>query len=109
VTAPVHLGRQTLPGLIAQWARIVDAIERRDTGGHDLRADIDVRHEIAGRVRTRPTSVDTREMLAELDAQYLAGTVASATCIHGADRAAAEGWTAAREWYYWRVPVGGGA
>lgn len=109
MTAAVNLGRLTLPSLIAQWARIADYIERREIDGHDVPADVAVRHEIATRLRTRPTSAETREMLAELDAQFVAGTVESATCIAGADEAAAAGWTPTREWYYWRVPVGGGA
>ncbi len=109
MTAPVNLGRQTLPGLIAQWARIADYIERRETDGHDVPADVAVRHEIATRLRTRPTSAETREMLAELDAQFVAGTVESVSCIAGTEQAVAAGWTPTREWYYWRVPAEGGA
>jgi hypothetical protein len=48
-------------------------------------------------------------MLAELDAQFVAGTVESVSCIAGTEQAVAAGWTPTREWYYWRVPVGGGA
>lgn len=95
--------------LLAQWARIVDYTERHQVDGHDYRADVDVRHEIASRLRSRPTSAETREMLAELDTHFRATTTESPTCIHGDARAAAEGWTPQREWYYWRVPVGGGA
>lgn len=103
-TTPTNLARLTLPILVAQWARIVDYIERHDVAAHDVRGDVDVRHEISLRLRQNPTTRETREMLAELDEQYRQATVASEHCVYGSDRAVAEGWTATREWYYWRQP-----
>jgi hypothetical protein len=106
------LARLSVPALLAQWARIVDDVERsagiapgarRDDPAHDARADADVRHELAQRLRARPSTGETREMLAELDASYRAATDAVAVCIYGSARAAAEGWTPDREWYYWRT------
>lgn len=112
---PSALANLSVPALVAQWARIVDDAERaagltpgarRDDPAHDPRADADVRHELALRLRARPTTLETREMLAELDAAYRAATTAVTTCVHGAARAEAEQWTAQREWYYWRAPHG---
>jgi hypothetical protein len=103
-TAPTNLARLTLPVLVAQWSRIVDYVERHQVGEHDFRTDVDVRHEIGLRLRAKPTTRETREMLAELDEQFRGATVASEVCLHGAERATAEGWSPAREWYYWRVP-----
>lgn len=106
------LARLSVPALLAQWARIVDDVERsagitpgarRDDPEHDARADADVRHELAQRLRARPSTGETREMLAELDASYRAATDAATTCIYGDDRAQSEGWTPEREWYYWRT------
>lgn len=106
------LARLSVPALLAQWARIVDDVERsagitpgarRDDPDHDAHADADVRHELAQRLRARPSTGETREMLLELDAAYRAATDAATACIHGADRATAEGWTPEREWYYWRT------
>lgn len=106
------LARLSVPALLAQWARIVDDVERsagitpgarRDDPTHDARADADVRHELALRLRARPSTGETREMLAELDGSYRAATDDAPACIHGDDRAQAEGWTREREWYYWRV------
>lgn len=102
------LSRSTLPGLLAQWARVVDHIARHAVNDQDYAADLDVRHEISVRLRARPTSAETREMLAELDAHFVAATEERATCVHGDARAAAEGWTSAREWYYWRAAAAGG-
>ena len=87
---------------MALWARGVDALLR--TGAVDDLAELlAVRHEIAQRLRVRPASAETRDLLKEFDDAFRALTTASTACIHGSDRAAAEGWTAAREWYFWRT------
>jgi hypothetical protein len=108
----VTLDRLTIPALLAQWARIVDDVERsagitsgtrRDDPAHDFVADADIRHELAARIRVRPLTSETREMLLELDELYRAATDAVAHCIRGDETAAAQGWTPQREWYYWRV------
>jgi hypothetical protein len=67
---------------------------------------VNVRHEIALRLRAKPTTGETREMLAELDGHFRAATVAVPECVHGMERAVAEQWTPVREWYFWRAPVG---
>lgn len=95
--------RSPLPALIAHWARIVDFVDREAVSPDDFRADIGVRHEIARRMRMQSFSPETREMLAELDAQFRAATVSTPECIYGADVAARESWTPTREWYYWRL------
>jgi len=111
----VSLARLTIPALIAQWARIVDDVERsagiapgerRDDPHHDFRADADIRHELATRIKVRPMTSEMREMLAELDGHYRAATDAAAACIHGADAAASNAWSPLREWYFWRTPHG---
>jgi hypothetical protein len=109
----VTLDRLTIPALLAQWARIVDDVERaagiadgtrRDDPAHDVCADADIRHELSARIRVRPLTSETREMLLELDELYRAATDAVAVCIKGADAAVSHGWTPQREWYYWRHP-----
>ena len=109
------LTRLTIPALIAQWARIVDDVERsagiaagerRADPLHDVRDDADIRHELATRIKVRPMTSEMREMLAELDGHYRAATDEVAECIRGAAAAAAHGWTPLREWYYWRSPRG---
>ncbi|AMW04472.1 hypothetical protein [Gemmatimonas phototrophica] len=102
-TAPTNLARLTLPILVAQWSRIVDYVERHQVAEHDFRTDVDVRHEIALRLRAKPTTRETREMLVDLDEQFRGATVASEVCLHGAERATEEGWSPVREWYYWRT------
>ena len=97
--------RNTLPALIAHWARVVDYVDREAMTADEYRADVDVRHEIALRMRRQSFTPETREMLADLDAQFRAATVATEECIHGADVAARESWTPAREWYFWRVSI----
>ena len=99
--------RSTLPALIAHWARIVDYVDREVIPAHEYRADVGVRHEIAVRMRKQSFTPETREMLADLDAQFRAATLPSEECIHGADVAAREGWTPMREWYFWRVSAKG--
>jgi len=99
---PVTLDRVNLPALVALWARgIDDAV--RSGAMNDLGELLAVRHQIAQRLRVRPASAETRDLLKEFDDAFRAMTTASAACIHGSDRAAAEGWTAAREWYFWRA------
>ena len=98
----MNLTRVNVPALVALWARGVDDAAR--TGGPVLTGDlISVRHEIAQRLRVRPASAETRDLLKEFDDAFRAMTTESATCVHGQDRAAAEGWTAQREWYFWRT------
>lgn len=105
-TRPTNLARLTLPGLVAQWARIVDYLERHDVGAPEWLADVAVRHEIAQRLRAKPTTLETRELLAEIDEQFRRITTERAGCLHGEARAAAEQWTPGREWYFWREPAG---
>ena len=95
--------RNTLPALIAHWARIVDYVDRQAITVEEFRADVEVRHQIAGRMRRQSFTPETREMLADLDSQFRAATVETGECIHGADVAAREAWTPVREWYFWRV------
>ncbi len=98
----MHLTRVNLPALVALWARGVDDAVR--TGAIDDMSELlTVRHEIAQRLRARPASAETRDLLKEFDDAFRALTTVSAACIHGSERAAAEGWTAAREWYFWRT------
>ena len=99
----VTKARSPLPALIAQWARTVDYIDRHAMAADDFRADVDVRHEIARRMRTQSYTPETREMLADLDAQFRAATEPTDECIHGADVATREAWTPTREWYFWRI------
>jgi hypothetical protein len=103
----VTSSRSTLPALIAHWARIVDYVDRQALPADEFRADIAVRHEIATRMRKQSFTPETREMLADLDAQFRAATMSSEECIHGAEVAAREGWTPTREWYFWRVSAKG--
>lgn len=102
--APTNLARLTLPALVAQWARIVDYIERHQVPLPEFAADVEVRHEISLRLRAKPTTLETREMLAEIDEHFRRITVELAECLHGAARAANESWSAGREWYFWRAP-----
>lgn len=98
----MDLSRLPLPALIAQWARIADRVERREVPVDEYPADLAVRHEIALRLRSRPSTTETREMLAELDDTFRQGTVATDHCIVDAPSAAGAGWSATREWYFWR-------
>ncbi|QJR34583.1 hypothetical protein [Gemmatimonas groenlandica] len=97
----MHLTRVNVPALVALWARGIDDAAR--TGSAELPDELlGVRHEIALRLRVRPASAETRDLLTEFDDAFRAMTQASAHCWYGDERAAAEGWTAAREWYFWR-------
>lgn len=100
--SPTALTRLTLPALVAQWARIVDFLAREPVGHDEFVADVRVRHEIAQRLRAKPTTLETREMLAEIDEQFRAITQESAECVVGPPAGEAEGWSASREWYFWR-------
>ncbi|MCC6245355.1 MAG: hypothetical protein IT353_21115 [Gemmatimonadaceae bacterium] len=106
VTAGADLSRANLPALVALWARVVADLEHRlalNTAPPSLVGEVDARHEIAERVRSKPTTAETRELLAELDQLYREMTEEVAVCIYGADVAAERGWTPQRQWYYWRA------
>jgi hypothetical protein len=104
---PVERSPVPLPALLAEWARIVDRLEHAPHDpAHVFTHDILVRHEIAARLRGKPATAETREMLADLDGQLRAFTEASAMCVLGEERAAQAGWTPTREWYLWRRPPG---
>jgi len=100
-----------LPALVALWARQVDdlvrELERIDPARHDMEECVAVRHEIARRLRMRPASAETRDLLREFDDAFLEVTAESPACAYGDDRAVAEGWTRQREWYFWRRVTGG--
>ncbi len=100
---PANLARLTLPALVAQWARMVDYLERHAVSREEFVADLMVRHEIAQRLRAKPTTLETREMLAEIDEHFRAITEEAAACVADDGRAAAEQWSAGREWYFWRA------
>ena len=98
----MNLTRVNVPALVALWARGIDDAAR--TGGSVLSGELlSVRHEIAQRLRVRPASAETRDLLKEFDDAFRAITTEGATCMYGPDRAAAEGWSSRREWYFWRT------
>jgi len=107
----VSLERVNLPALVALWARQVDdlvrELDRIDPARHDMEGCVAVRHEIARRLRMRPASAETRDLLREFDDAFLEVTAESPACAYGDDRAVAEGWTRQREWYFWRRVTGG--
>ena len=107
----MSFARVNLPALVALWARQVDdlarEIDRIDPAGHDVQERVAVRHEIAQRLRSRPASAETRDLLTEFDDAFRAVTAESPTCTYGDERAASEGWTRAREWYFWRRVTAG--
>ncbi len=102
----MNLARVNVPALVALWARQVDELARAlaggDWAGDDIAERVAVRHELAMRLRTRPASAETRDLLREFDDAFRAVTTDSPTCACGDARAAAEGWTKQREWYFWR-------
>ena len=101
----MNLTRLPLPALLAQWARSVDYVAREALTSAEFLADVDVRHELATRVRGKPVTRETREMLAELDEAFRQVTREREVCLHAVAHAESQGWTLAREWYYWRSPV----
>ena len=94
-----------LPVMLAQWARMVDALERGAVELYPLEEAVLHRHQLALALRGRATTAETREMLAELDDAFRAVTAPAPTCVVGEERATAEGWTPTREWYCWRQAV----
>lgn len=96
--------RVTLPALIAEWARVVDGrLAAKPTADDTWRDDLLVRHAIAERLRERSTTAETRDLLAELDAEFREATEERESCELGDDEAVARGWTRRREWYFWRA------
>jgi len=90
----IPLERLTLPVLLSSWARVVDLVSRGDLPADEYAADLRIRHEIAQRVRSRPVTAETRELLAELDEWFREATEAVEQPVEGGDPR--------REWYFYR-------
>lgn len=98
-----ELERATLPVLLASWARIVDVVARGDMPAEEFVRDLRVRHEIARRIRSRPVTAETRELLAELDTWLRDATVVAPECALGREQATQQGWKSDTQWYFWRA------
>lgn len=85
MSSSIPLERLTLPVLLSSWARVVDLVSRGDLPADEYAADLQIRHEIAQRVRSRPVTAETRELLAELDEWFREATEAVEQPVEGGD------------------------
>lgn len=98
--------RVPLSTLVERWSRVVAEVERGYTLTlDDYLNDLDLRHRIARRLSTMTGEPLEHTDLAAVDARFRAATAPSADCVWGAENASDEGWTAEREWYYFRQLV----
>jgi hypothetical protein len=87
---------------LAQWARTVEDVERGyPLTFDDYLNDLDLRRTLDEVELTREQMVT----LAAADTRFQNASYPAGACVWGEENAAAEGWTAEAQWYYWRLPV----
>lgn len=101
-----------LPGLIAEWERVAEEVggEPYEFGLDDYLNDLDTRDILQGALKA--AGADHRSIHAALEAadeQFKAGTHAVKECLWGESLASQHGWSAKKEWWYYRVPAERGA
>jgi len=101
-----------LPGLIAEWERVAEEIggEPYEFGLDDYLNDLDTRDILHGALEAAGT--DARAIRAAMEAadeQFKAATKSVKECLWGESLARQHGWSAKKEWWYYRVPAESGA
>lgn len=86
---------------LAQWARTVEDVER----GYPLTLD-DYLNDLDLRRTLDEVELTTAQaqVLAAADARFEQASYPAGGCVWGEENAAAEGWSAEVQWYYWRLP-----
>ncbi|MEP6762815.1 MAG: hypothetical protein ABJB66_00825 [Gemmatimonadaceae bacterium] len=102
---------EALREMVKRWTQIVADVGR----GYaltfdDYLNDLDLRRQIDQRLwelELGETNVDEgiREVLADVDETFREVTVAMEENVWGDENARDEGWSAEREWFYYRMPI----
>ncbi|MEO7361382.1 MAG: hypothetical protein ABI120_13705 [Gemmatimonadaceae bacterium] len=97
--------------MVVRWARTAAQVERGYAltfddylNDLDLRRLIDERIREIGVARDDALPASLRIALAAADDQFRRATIASEENVWGAENESDAGWTAEREWYYYRTP-----
>lgn len=96
--------------LIEQWDLIADQVQGYLFPLEDYLNDMDLRRMIDERMRAASTSGGMMPpsalltLLESADERFRRATTETSQNIWGEENARDEGWSAAREWYYYRVP-----
>lgn len=106
-----HKGLSELRDLVERWAQVASQVENGYVlSFDDYLNDMDLRRIVDEHLRafTDSDSIvipeSTRDMLASADTQFREATDEIATNVWGEATALDDGWSADREWYYYRIP-----
>lgn len=105
--AAEHVVDGGLEGLVERWEATVKAAQKGYALGLDeWRNDVDGRHLIAAAMEIAPPAQKKSAKLRvdPADAKFWKACRSFDAGVWGADAAAREGWTAAKEWWYFLVP-----
>ena len=108
-----HNRWRALREMVEQWTETVSQVERGySLTFDDYLNDVDLRRLIDERLQAVTDSHDgtiphsVTSALAAADERFRRATVASEANVWGAENARESGWSAEREWYYYRKPEG---
>lgn len=97
--------------MVERWTETVSQVERGYTltfddylNDLDLRRLIDERLQAIDDARNGTVPKSIAEALAAADERFRCATVASDENVWGVENERVSGWSAAREWYYYRKP-----
>jgi hypothetical protein len=104
---PEHMIEAGLDGLIEQWEYAVEDVEEGyPLGFDDYLDDMDSRQLLEGSLAVAPAEQrrDALPRVRAADERMKELLVTAPGCLWGADAAAEHGWTAEKNWWYFRVP-----
>src|SRR6266566_2563321 len=100
-----HVIEGGLDYLVAEWTRIALAVEgrREEWMWEEWMNDLDTREMLQDLLDHVPESRVATRQIEEADARFLSAAIETDECEWGAGNAADEGWTPAKNWWYWRM------
>ena len=101
-----------LAGLVVGWERMVEDLvgEPYPVGLDDYLNDLDTRDILNGALAAAGTgALAVRAAMESADEEFKAATLPVKVCLWGESLARQHGWTARKEWWYYRVPTERGA
>jgi len=94
-----------LEHLLDTWATVASAVERRDEWmWEEWMNDVDSRQILQDVLDHVPTSASALPQIKDADTRFLVNAVETDECQWGAENASRHGWTAEKNWWYWRRP-----
>lgn len=100
-----HLVDGGLPGLLGRWARTAFKVEANGTWyWEEWVNDLDTRQLLSDLVEAVPEAHRVQVELDAADETFRTFAISTSECAWYDDIAEQEGWTPARNWWYWTKP-----